>query len=252
MFYDDKNVSKHADKVFKYENFLTKEEVQTINDLVKKMTKEDDWVYEDQHLDWYKDKTGPNMVELFPIWEKMSRFLQPEYVIHPMMSLLTIKPGDKGMFVHADSPGRDMEEHLTQHDRWQTCCIIDYGIIVYFGEFTGGEVFYPNLTSDSTFGNTVRQEENYDDCLVVPVQPGDLVVHGSCHPYEHGVREVHSGRRYAFTNFMLQAAENPGTFHNFETPEYFEATKEKTEDYLRANWLQPIEGNPRFPQWINN
>ena len=78
------------------------------------------------------------------------------------------------------------------------------------------------------------------------------MVHGSCHPYEHGVREVLTGQRYAYTNFMLKAIENPGTFHNFGTPEYLESTKIKTNDYLAENWLIPLERNPRFPQWINN
>lgn len=246
MFYDNPNCKQYAEKIFKYENFLTKEEVESINKVANSLDKQS-WVYENQEIDWYKDKTGPTMIELFPIWEKMSDFLYPEYVIHPMLSLLAVKPGDKGMFVHADSPGRDMEEELTQHDRWQTCCIIDYGIIVYFGEFEGGSVFYPNISPSGE-----PQEEDYDNCLEVPVQPGDLVIHGSCNPYEHGVREVTSGVRYAFTNFMLQAVENPGTFHNYKTKEYVEQVGNKTLENLQAGWMIPLEWNPRFPQYINN
>lgn len=245
MFYDNKNVIKYADKVFLYKNFLSSEEVNTINNRANVLTK-NQWVYENQEIDWYKNKTGPDMIELFPIWEKMSDFLYPEYVIHPMLSLLIIKPGDKGMFVHADSPGRDMEEELTQEDRWQTCCIIDYGIIVYMGDFKGGEVFYPNLTKDG-----LEQEENYEDCLQVTVEPGDLIVHGSCHPYEHGVREVTSGYRYAFTNFALKAEENPGTFDNYKTREYFEKTSNTDLEKLQVGWLTPLEWNPRFPQYID-
>lgn len=244
MFFNKPEVTKYADKVFLIKNFLTLEEVKSINDKANSLEKKD-FIYENQALDWYKDKTGPDMIELFPIWEKMSEFLYPEYVIHPMMSLLTIRPGDNGMFVHADSPGRDMEEELTQLDRWQTCCIIDYGVITYFGEFTGGEVFYPNISKD---GKTF-QEEDYDDCLIVPVNPGDMVIHGSCHPYEHGVKEVKSGVRYAFTNFMLLADENPGTFDNYKTEEYYNKTKIKSVEELEKNWLLPIEWNPRFPEY---
>lgn len=243
MFYDNKNIIKFSDKIFLYKNFLSKEEVESINNAASKLTKSE-WTYENQEIDWYKDKTGPDMIELFPIWEKMSEFLYPEYVVHPMLSLLTMRPGDEPMFVHSDSPGRDMEEELTQEDRWQTCCIIDYGIIVYMGDFTGGSVFYPNIDKN---GNV--QEEDYDNCLEVEVHPGDLIIHGSCHPFEHGVRKVDYGYRYAFTNFMLKAEENPGTFHNYNSPEYIDSVKEKNIKALKDNWLVPIEWNPRFPQY---
>jgi hypothetical protein len=243
MFFNNHNVTKYSDQVFLYKNFLSQEEVNKINDAAKKFDKSQ-WEYENQEIDWYKDKTGPLMEDLFPIWEKMSDFLYPEYMIHPMLSLLIMRPGDEPMFVHSDSPGRDMEEELTQQDAWQTCCIIDYGIIVYMGEFEGGQVFYPNLDKSGNF-----QEEDYENCLEIAVRPGDLIVHGSCHPYEHGVRGVTEGFRYAFTNFMLKAEENPGTFHNYKTPEYLNQVSDRSLSGLEENWLQPLEENPRFPQY---
>ena len=243
MFYDNKNIIKYADKIFLYKKFLSENEINIINNKCKNFSNLD-WEYENQEVDWYKNKTGPNMIELLPIWKKMSDLLYPEYVIHPMLSLLMIKPGDKGMFVHADSPGRDMEEELTQLDMWQTCCIIDYGIITYMGDFKGGEVFYPNIDKN---GNP--QEEDYNNCLEVSVTPGDLIIHGSCHPYEHGVREVTSGKRYAFTNFMLKPEENSGTFYNYKTKEYNEQMNFKNLKELEDNWLRPLEWNPRFPQF---
>lgn len=245
MFLEDKNLIKFAEKVYLYKNFLTENEVLNINKISETMSKED-WIYENQDIDWYKDKSGPNMLELFPIWEKMSDFFYPEYVIHPMLSLLIMRPGDDPMFVHSDSPGRDMEEELIQEDRWQTCCIIDYGIIAYMGDFEGGSVFYPNLNKDGEV-----QEENYNDCLEVSVSPGDLIIHGSCKPYEHGVRSVTSGKRLAFTNFMLKSEENPGTFYNYKTKEYYDQTKIKELVSLRENWLTPLEWNQRFPQYID-
>lgn len=240
MFFDKPEVIKYSDKVFLYKNFLTQKEIDSINHVADNFTKPE-WKLEDQAIDWYKDKTGPTMNELFPIWEKMSEFLYPEYVIHPMLSLLIMQPGDEPMFVHSDSPGRDMEEFLTQEDMWQTCCIIDYGIIVYMGDFEGGEVFYPNLDKD---GNV--QNEDYENCLEIAVRPGDLIIHGSCNPFEHGVRKVKSGKRYAFTNFMLQAIENPGTFHNYKTKEYYDQVNKKKNGI--ETWLTPLEANPRFPK----
>jgi hypothetical protein len=36
----------------------------------------------------------------------------------------------------------------------------------------------------------------------------------------HGVKEVTSGVRYAFSNFCLPATKNPGSFYNFNSEEY--------------------------------
>ncbi len=157
-----------------------------------------------QNVEWYKGKTSILVPELIDVWNMASELISPEYIIHPNLNLQIIKPGDGGMFLHQDSPGENMEEALTQPDRWSTCCIIHYGLVVYFGEFTGGETYYP------------RQNLDY------AVQPGDLIIHGAHTDCEHGVREVTSGIRYAYSNFMLPIEKNPGTFPSYNTKEDLE------------------------------
>ena len=192
MFYDNPNIEKIAPKIFVYRNFVPKEMVDAVNKEMAQYSLED-FILDDHAIDWYADKTGPNVLALYPVWDLISDLLEPEFCVHPNLSMQVMKPGDT-MFVHSDSPGRDMEEDLTQQDRWNTCCIIEYGVCVYFGEFTGGEVFYPVIG------------------LEVSVNPGDLVIHGTLAEYEHGVREVKSGLRYCYSNFSLYTNENPGTF----------------------------------------
>ena len=208
MFYNKPGIEKLADKVFLYQNFVPEEKVQQINKIMAKFKPEQFYAPEYHNIDWYKDKSGPLVPELMDVWDAASELIAPEYIIHPNLSLQVIRPGDGGMFIHVDSPGEGMEEELTQNDRWNTCCIIHYGLVVYFGEFTGGETFYTKLD------------------LEYAVQPGDLIIHGAHYDTEHGVREVTSGVRYAYSNFMLPIEKNPGTFPSYNTLEDLQRKKE--------------------------
>jgi hypothetical protein len=203
MFYNNPNFIRLSEKVFVYPGFVSKEKVQEINEIMLANSTDFDLNFGNylQKIDWYKGKTSLLIPELIDVWNAASELIAPEYIIHPNLSLQVIRPGDGGMFLHQDSPGEGMEAELTQIDRWNTCCIIHYGLVVYFGEFTGGETYYPRLN------------------LEYAVQPGDLVIHGAHADCEHGVKEVTSGVRYAYSNFMLPVEKNPGTFPSYNTDE---------------------------------
>ena len=226
MFYDNPNLIQIEEKIWVYKGFVPEEKVKEINDLMSKYTYED-FIIDRHGVDWYKDKAGPMLPELLPVWNMVSEFLAPEYSIHPGLSLQVMKPGDT-MFVHADSPGEGNDHELTAHDVWSTCAILDYGIVSYFGDFEGGEVFYPQLG------------------IEYAVRPGDLVIHGAHSKHEHGVREVKSGMRYAYSNFMLKTAKNPGTFHTYGTEESNIAQQDPNK------WIAPIFHNPYFDKEGNN
>jgi hypothetical protein len=152
----------------------------------------------------------------------MSKFLYPTHVIHPRLQATIIRPGDGGMYIHTDTPGEGGEEELTQFDMWSTCTSLDYGVITYFGEYEGGDVIYPEI-----------------DKKVSP-KPGDLVIHNAL--LQHGVNEVTSGLRYAFSNFCLPIGKNPGSFYNFNSPEYLELIKQP--DFLKT-FEKPLKENIR-------
>jgi len=219
---------------------------QHILDAVDEQLKEEENIvniYKDTLIDWYAEKTTRPINNVIDIWEYISELIYPEYVIHPSRNFLKVKPGDGGMFVHSDSPGKGACHLLSQPDVFQTCCEIDYGLVAYFGDFEGGAVFYPNLNPDGT-----KKHDNFDGpCFEYQPEKGDVVIHGAFSDYSHGVREVTSGVRYAFSNFVLKAEDNPGTFYNYKTKEYYNQIGDKSMEY-ELSWMKPLKQNPQFTE----
>lgn len=239
MFQDRPDCIKLADKVFVFKKILNPELVKQITEEMDSRSFKGSYPYEETVVEWYYDKVTPIPNGLLNIWEQISELIYPEYIIHPSTNLLAVRPGDNGMFCHTDSPGRGCELMLTQPDVWSTCCIIDWGVVGYFGEFEGGAVYYPKIWPDGTVKSDTDQMNQDLPCLEYTPEPGDVVIHGSCSPYDHGVREVTSGTRYAFSNFSLKREENPGSFYTYRTPEYFEVLGNRTFDDLHK-WMTPL------------
>ena len=219
-FSNDPNLTVYDEGVMIYRNFIDAETVKNITSIVDDVMKVKH--KEESRIPWYNDRTTPMIDELFPIWEKISAFLAPTHVIHPKLEITIMKPGDS-MFVHEDSPGEGNEHMLTNYDVWNTCTTLDYGVIAYFGDWEGGEVYYPEL-----------------DGLTIDPKPGDLVIHGATPQWKHGVKEVTSGIRYAYSNFCLPASKNPKSFYNYGTQEY----QDQLKDGLKV-WHDPLYKNER-------
>lgn len=231
--------------IFVFKNIIPQHLVEKIESQLNSASKEE-FRYEETLIDWYAEKVSPSPDGLHDVWEFMSELLGPEYVIHPSRNLLTLRPGDGGMFIHSDSPGKGACHRLSQPDVWQTCCVIDFGVVAYFGDWEGGEVFYPNIRPDS-FPKAPGSQDygSEEECFEYKPEKGDVVIHSAFWPYNHGVREVTSGTRYAFSNFSLQAVDNPGTFHNYGTEEYVKQIAERTPEQLTL-WARPLIANPQF------
>ena len=60
--------------------------------------------YKDGFDDGYEKgkREAPLPNPLKPIWDQVSEFLYPEYYIHPQLFMQVMRPGDEGMFVHAE------------------------------------------------------------------------------------------------------------------------------------------------------
>jgi hypothetical protein len=220
MFTENPNLIKYDEKVMIYKGFVSKENVDLINSKMNNILQKG-MSDSESRIPWYRDKTSPIIPELFKIWEDISEFLLPTHVIHPRLVLSIMRPGEE-MFVHEDSPGEGKEHLLTNDDVWSTCTALDYGVIAYFGEYEGGEVFYPEL-----------------DIEISP-EPGDLVIHGATPRWKHGVKPVKSGMRYAFSNFSLPYEKNPGSFYNYKTKEYSDMVNGKI-----STWINPLFENKR-------
>lgn len=196
-------------------------------------------------INWYEGKGTGLPPRLIEVWESLSDLIGPEWVIHPSASILKTKPGDNGMFIHSDSPGKGACHLLSQTDTYKTCCELDYGLVAYFGDFEGGEVFYPDINPDGTKKDQFQIIDPEAPCLEYKPEKGDVVIHCAFDPYSHGVREITSGTRYAYSNFVLKAKDNPGTFHNYGTPEYNEQIGDKKQATV-LKWLEPLKPNPQF------
>jgi hypothetical protein len=252
MFYDREDCTKYSffpddygtpSGVFFFKGFYTDEECKIVEDALKDY--QYDQKYEETLISWYSDKLSPPIPGLHKLWEKASELLYPEYVIHPQNNVLVISEHMKqGMFTHSDSPGKGECHRLSQVDVWKTCCELDYGLVAYFGDFEGGEIFYVNINEDGT----KKDPDVNSKILEIKPERGDLVVHGAFAPHTHGVKEVTKGVRYAFSNFVLKAEDNPGTFYNYKTPEYYEQIKDAELDFEKFShkWMQPLKQNPQF------
>jgi hypothetical protein len=253
MFYDREDCIKASffpddygtpSGVFIFKGFFTDEECKMVEDALKDYDLSDK--YQDTLINWYANKVSPPLQPIHQLWEKASELLYPEYVMHPQANVLIITPEmNEGMFTHSDSPGKGECHRLSQVDVWKTCCELDYGLVGYFGDFEGGEIFYVNIDKNGNRTDGIGP----DDCLHIKPERGDLVIHGAFAPHAHGVKPVTSGRRYAFSNFVLKAEDNPGTFYNYKTPEYYNQIKDKDnlslKDFVNI-WMKPLKENPQF------
>jgi hypothetical protein len=228
--------------IFLFKNFIPEDLMLDMQKEIEQEDYRDSFKYEGTLISWYTNKMTPRPKRLLEFWELISELLYPHYVIHPSQSILNVRPGDGGMFTHSDSPGKNQCHRLSQDDKYATCCLIDYGVVAYFGNFIGGKIFYPDINTDGT----VKTDDNrYPGQFEYQPERGDLIIHSAFDPYSHGVQEVESGVRYAFSNFSLKAIDNPGTFYNYKTEEYYKQIGNRTEEEINA-WMQPLKENPMF------
>lgn len=233
-FRKDPNITQLAPKLFIYKNFITGDLLKKINTVLENHI---DSPTIDHNVDWYNSRITRIVPEIHEVWEKASELIYPELCMHPQLTLLRAKVGESGMYHHADAPGKPHEDcgpicgtcdiaskNLISPDFWNTCCRLHYGLIVYFGDFEGGEVYYPNINLKGEFvGDFIPFSKNEE--FKVKPENGDLIIHGAHSDYCHGTKPITKGIRFAYSNFVLPSYANPGTFYSYKTKEYIEQIK---------------------------
>lgn len=215
MFTDNPNIEVVTEGIYLYRGFLEKDFVDKVSESLLEKAK---LVNSDEHNhpnNWYADKTY-ELEDLAYSYKKVSELLLPELYVVPSIAMLITQTGDE-MFVHTDSP--EHEEDVDSPDHFETCHIVDYGVVMYYGEWTGGDVFYPKLG------------------LSVSPKAGDLLIHKSRHPYDHGVKPIESGVRGAQSLFAVTAENDPGTFILYGSEEFRKI--EESDNPL--GWIKPIK-----------
>lgn len=219
--FKDKDCIKLADEIYVFKKYIPEDMLNKYTTLLDQYQPEE-FREENETQEWYRDHVSPQTLELIDLWEHVSELIYPEYYINPQTQVLASRPGQAGMFVHCDSPGKGRADLLTQEDTYCTCALIDYGVVAYLSNFTGGEIIYPNI------GITYKPEA------------GDVVIHSAFTPYEHGTLPVLSGVRYAFSCFATHKDDLPGTFYAYKSPEYLNKVKDRSIESLK-NWANGTE-----------
>lgn len=200
MFKDNPNFIKIDEEIYVWEDFLSKEETKMFFDMADSIT-EEEWTRHVNPNEFWNGKASTNKKEVYQICNRINKVLEPEYVIAPS-AVFVRTPIGQGMYVHKDRGEEGYEDVLND---FGTCTCIDYGALVYFGDWEGGELFYPNRN------------------IEFKPKPGSLIIHGAGEDYAHGVKPVISGKRFLYTNFVFSSDEeyiNPFTGLKITGPLY--------------------------------
>ena len=174
-------ITKLYDDVYEIANFLAKEELFGVNDIIKN-TEEEAWLTKESSDDkdfWYGKNLQLQQGTIFDIVNEKMRNLFESYSYYP--SEILLQRYKKGDFIkqHTDQWLPDLDYY------------IGYGLCLYYNsDYDGGELEYPEL------GLTIKPREN------------SLYIHGG--HILHGSKPVLSNDvRYFSTVFVRGTEENP-------------------------------------------
>ena len=205
MFKDNLNFKKIDEEIFLWEKFLSLEEQKIFFEIAESVT-EQEWNNHKNPNEFWNGKASLNKKEIYEIGNKINKILEPEFVIPPT-GVVVRTPIGEGMYVHKDRGEEGYEDIIND---FGTCTCIDYGVVVYFGNWEGGEIYYPNRN------------------IELKLKSGDLVIHSALEEYAHGVKPVISGKRYLYSNFISKSEEsyiNPFTQERVTGPIYVDIEK---------------------------
>jgi hypothetical protein len=189
MFND--KFTKIGDEIYVYKNFVSKEELEEINSLILSLN-ESDWYEENKDIKWMLRTENKKILE--PIRERIVSVVDSELTVGSNTVFVKMKKGYSWGVHEDDYEFRDVIEKSKNYKDGDPFDIVDvsvYGIVIYFNNFDGGQLYYP--------------EQN----LEYKPEPGDMVIHGSGFNCRHGVREILSDVRYSHSNHISKKIKIP-------------------------------------------
>lgn len=172
-------------EIFVYKNFLSEKELEEYNNEILKI-KDDEWISSEWSLDperelmWYSKKNN----KLLDLREKISDLLSDDLFLGNADFFIKIA---KGGTWGAHSDNYDFKFMINKSmqykdgDNFYEQDVPFYGLIVYFNDFEGGEIYY------------TEQDIEYKPSA------GDLIIHSADDLCTHLVKEVKSEARYSFS-----------------------------------------------------
>ena len=182
-----------GEDIFVYKNFVSVSELNTIQNVILNLT-EEQWNNGLPSDHWLCNKmSNPNKTLNF-IRERIISFLPEGYFLGNGTSFVKLFKGDS-WGLHADAHDfydiRRKAAQLKENEPYQLVDDEKWGLVVYFNEFEGGEIYYPN--------QNIEYKPN----------AGDLVIHSAEEHCLHGVKPVLSKIRYSHSNHIFDKIKVP-------------------------------------------
>jgi hypothetical protein len=185
MSYHFEKSDEIGDQIYVYKSFLSKEEVEKYLNIIESINPErwiDGLQFEKPGSDTFSDKIFGNILK------KMQDEIVPNGLfLEDTPSITRVKSG-VGMSEHSDDcwhckkiqdPSLDFPEKILKR-------CVKYGVVIYFSQFTGGEIYYPNQN------------------VVFTPEPGDMIIHSTNKYCKHGVKPVIDGIRYSMAPYLVE------------------------------------------------
>jgi hypothetical protein len=177
------NMEEIGEEIYVYRKFLSQEELDFYLNIITNQKK---WIdgaqFNKPTIETFSDR----------IFSDILKKIQDTIALEKMFlentpGITKIKPG-YGMEEHSDDcpycwKVRDPKIKINENENKR--CVL-YGIVVYFSNFTGGEIYYP--------------EQN----VFFKPEPGDLVMHATSKYCKHGVKPVIEGTRYSIAPYIVK------------------------------------------------
>jgi hypothetical protein len=192
-YWIDKGFEKIGEEIYVYKNFLSQEEILKYKSLIDSHVENNLW---EQGVvgSFFENKITKEIPEFQEIRLKAISLFEPDYKFGPSLSATCLRNGDEwGVHFDAHDFIKIREKSATLKDGDPYIMVDDskYGTVIYFNEFEGGDLYYP------------EQNISYHP------KPGEMVLHSSEEFCKHGVSKVISGPRYGFSGHLSQLIKFP-------------------------------------------
>ena len=188
-----KNFNNLGNEIFVYKNFISKEECEKIVLYIKSLN-DFEWEFREDHFINVFQITKSSHQILEPIRNRIKEILPNDLIYGPSAFFSKMLKGYDWP-VHSDV--HDYEHIEKKHssyiegDPYTEQELSIYGTVLYFNNFEGGELYYPNQN------------------IIYKPKAGDLVIHGSHDECAHGVKPVKSEVRYSYSNSIRKIVKVP-------------------------------------------
>jgi hypothetical protein len=188
-----KNFKKLGEDIYVYNYFLSEKEIEFYNKAINDIDPELGWQKDIDHK-WFNYKISFPIKEFNSLICRIKETFENNFMINEHTCLNRLLAGDE-WGVHSDDHDfrsiKELSLSYREGEPYELVKYTVYGLIVYFNDFEGGALHYPNQG------------------LTYKPLPGDMVVHSSAEHCKHGVTKVIHGPRYSYSNNLSKYIKVP-------------------------------------------